>query len=164
VAIEGYLQYERVVCVRNLSPFPLATALFIGDVSTTFTYLIRFAYSRCENSIHTYNKAQHKKKNCQRLTQYRRRLHAQTTTVLSHWRRIAKHNDSESRRVVNLQCNALNEQHQVINKYTVTKLKLSIWCWPFAQVKELKLDTWAGAWELKTCRHEHNFLGLKIPI
>jgi hypothetical protein len=50
VAIEGYLQYERVVCVRNLSPFPLATALFIGDVSTTFTYLIRFAYSRCENS------------------------------------------------------------------------------------------------------------------
>jgi hypothetical protein len=37
-------------CVRNLFPFPLATALFIGDVSTNFTCSIRFAYSRCENS------------------------------------------------------------------------------------------------------------------
>ena len=37
-------------CVINLFPFQLATALFIGDVLTTFTYSIRFAYSRCENS------------------------------------------------------------------------------------------------------------------
>ena len=35
VAIEGYLQYERAVNLKNnLFPFPLATAFLIGDVMT----------------------------------------------------------------------------------------------------------------------------------
>jgi hypothetical protein len=50
VAIEGYLQFERVVfCVKNLFPFPLATAKLIGNALKFFDHLtesIRFAYSR----------------------------------------------------------------------------------------------------------------------
>jgi hypothetical protein len=35
VAIEGYLRFERAsFSVNNLFPFPLATALLIGDVMT----------------------------------------------------------------------------------------------------------------------------------
>jgi hypothetical protein len=55
VAIDGYLPFEHAAFVKkNIFPFLLATALLIGDVSTNFTLLIRFAYSRCEN----YSKAE----------------------------------------------------------------------------------------------------------
>jgi hypothetical protein len=50
VAIDGYLHFERVVFVlKNLFPFPLATAKLIGDVLTFFyhgTTSIPVAYSR----------------------------------------------------------------------------------------------------------------------
>jgi hypothetical protein len=32
VAIEGYLRFERVISLYNLFPFPLASALLLGDV------------------------------------------------------------------------------------------------------------------------------------
>ncbi len=53
MAIDGYLHLNRQFLCKNLFPFPLASALLIGDVVMNFTTFICFVYSKIWKFIKT---------------------------------------------------------------------------------------------------------------